>query len=95
MGLAQKEWRRRHKAQGLCILCSVPRFKNNRCVRHYELFMRRKREGAVAACCGELGRIEVAYYLGLKKVIASPEAPESTQARARDILKRIFNEEVA
>jgi hypothetical protein len=69
-------------------------FKNGRCVKHYESTRARRHDGAVAACCGRLGRLKVEYYLELKKVAALAEAPEADRAEARDMLKRIFNEEV-
>jgi hypothetical protein len=37
----------------------------------------------------------VQYYLELKRVAALEEAPESARADARDVLKLLFNEEVA
>jgi hypothetical protein len=51
------------------------------------LYRTRKHEGAVAACCGKAGRIEVEYYLQLKKLVAMEEAPESVRRKARSIIK--------
>lgn len=95
MASRQFEYQQRHKLQGLCILCSKPRFNDNRCVKHYEAARVRRHRGAVAACCGRLGSIRVQYYLELKRVAALEEAPESARADARDVLKLLFNEEVA
>jgi hypothetical protein len=95
MASRQAEWQRRHKALGLCILCSQQRFKNDRCVKHYEANRKRRQEGAVVACCGEMGRKRVSYYLALKRVAAAAEAPETQRAEARAVLKREFHEDVA
>ena len=32
----QARWQRKHRAQGLCVLCSRPAFKGWRCKKHYE-----------------------------------------------------------
>jgi len=33
----QARWQRKHRAMGLCVLCSRPVFRGWRCQRHYEL----------------------------------------------------------
>jgi hypothetical protein len=32
----QARWQRKHRAMGLCVLCSRPAFKGWRCKKHYE-----------------------------------------------------------
>ncbi|MDG2307234.1 MAG: hypothetical protein P8R42_21830 [Candidatus Binatia bacterium] len=32
----QTLWQRKHRQQGLCVVCSEPAYKGWRCVRHYE-----------------------------------------------------------
>ena len=32
----QTLWQRKHRAMGLCVVCSEPAYKGWRCVKHYE-----------------------------------------------------------
>jgi hypothetical protein len=39
----QARWQRKHRAMGLCALCSQPVFRGWRCKRHYELHQVKER----------------------------------------------------
>jgi len=88
----QAEYRKRHKAQGLCIYCPLPMFKSQRCVKHYEKYLGHGQRKHIAACCGRVGRLTVELYQALKHVAQSDHAPEIERASARAFLARAYNE---
>jgi hypothetical protein len=88
----QARWQRKHRAMGLCVLCSRPAYKGWRCKKHYEqhkITMRlryipkvRGRYKVGGTTPGDAGRRKAATKKAAARKVTKKAAPRKTASKS-------------
>lgn len=77
----QARWQRKHRAMGLCVLCSRPAFKGWRCKKHYEQHKITMRLRYIPKVRGRY-KVSGSTETATKRKAAKPAKPAKSTARA-------------
>jgi len=78
----QARWQRKHRAMGLCVLCSRPAFKGWRCKKHYEQHKITMRLRYIPKVRGRYKVSGTTAETATKRKSAKPAAAKTTARKA-------------
>jgi hypothetical protein len=86
----QARWQRKHRAMGLCVLCSRPAFKGWRCKKHYEQHKITMRLRYIPKVRGryKVGGTSLTEAAAKRKKAAKPAAKKTAAKSTRKTVSR-------